>query len=77
MCEQGFLVIVFYARMFAHISLQAATAGISCCMICQSKWNVYHWQSDHECGTCMLVLLHIFLPVLGKMFSITLFMTDG
>jgi hypothetical protein len=25
-------------------------------MICQSYWKPYHWQSEHECGTCMMVL---------------------
>jgi hypothetical protein len=37
--------------MFCHIGLQATT-----CMICQSYWKIYHWQSEHECGTCMMVL---------------------
>jgi hypothetical protein len=25
-------------------------------MICHSYWKLYHWQSEHECGTCMMVL---------------------
>jgi hypothetical protein len=25
-------------------------------MICQSYWKMYHWQSPHECGACMMVL---------------------
>jgi hypothetical protein len=24
-------------------------------MICQSYWKLYHWQAEHECGTCMMV----------------------
>jgi hypothetical protein len=43
---------------------------------CQSYWKVYHSQSEHECGTCMMVLLHI-LVVLCEMFSVTSIMTDG
>jgi hypothetical protein len=25
-------------------------------MICQSYWEMYHWQSEHGCGTCVMVL---------------------
>jgi hypothetical protein len=25
-------------------------------MICQSYWKMYHWQSEHKCGTWMMVL---------------------
>jgi hypothetical protein len=33
------------------------------------------WQSEHECGTCMMVLRHI-LAVLCEMFSITPIMIE-
>jgi hypothetical protein len=45
-------------------------------MICQSYWKMYHWQSEHECGTCMMVLRHI-LAVLCEMFSVTCIMSEG
>jgi hypothetical protein len=69
------LLIVWKAHMFDHIGLQATTAGISSYMICQSYWKIYHWQSEHKCGTCMIVLRHI-LVVPWEMFSITPIMTD-
>jgi hypothetical protein len=53
--------------MFCHISLQATTTEISSYMICQSYLKMYHWQSEHECGTCMMVLRHI-LAMLWEMF---------
>jgi hypothetical protein len=62
--------------MLCHLGLQAATAEIPSYMIDQSYWKMYHLQSEHECGTCMMVLQHI-LAVLCKMFSITLAMGDG
>jgi hypothetical protein len=43
---------------------------ISSYMILQSYWNIYHWQSERKCGTCMIVLRHI-LAVLCQMFSVT------
>jgi hypothetical protein len=42
--------------LFCHIGLQTTTTEISSHTICQSFWKMYHWQSEHECGTCMLVL---------------------
>jgi hypothetical protein len=33
--------------MFYYIGLQTTTE-ISSYMICQSCWNIYHWQSEHE-----------------------------
>jgi hypothetical protein len=45
-------------------------------MIWQSYWKLYHCQSEHECGTCMMVLRHI-LAALCEMFSVTIIMTDG
>jgi hypothetical protein len=62
--------------MFCHIDLQATTADISSCMVCQSYWKMDHWQSEHECGKCMMVPRHI-LAVLCEMFSVTPAMTDG
>jgi hypothetical protein len=56
--------------MFCHIDSQATTTEIFSYMICQSCWKMYHWQSEHECGTCMMVLQHI-LAVLCEMFSIS------
>jgi hypothetical protein len=50
-----------------HIGLQATITDISSYMICQSYWKVYHWQSEHECRTSMMVLRHI-LAVLCEMF---------
>jgi hypothetical protein len=44
--------------MFCSISLQATTTKISSYMICQSYWKMYHWQSEHECGTWPMVLQH-------------------
>jgi hypothetical protein len=37
--------------MFRHISLQAPATEISSYKICQSYWEMYQWQSEHECGT--------------------------
>jgi hypothetical protein len=62
--------------MFCHIGLQATTAEISSHMICQSYWKMYHWQSEPECGTCMMVPRRI-LAVLCEMFTITPIITDG
>jgi hypothetical protein len=45
-------------------------------MIFQSYRKMYQWQSQHECGTCMMVLRHI-LAVLCEMFSVTPVMTNG
>jgi hypothetical protein len=45
-------------------------------MFCQSYWKLYHWQSEHECGTSVMVLRNI-LAVLREMFSKTPIMTDG
>jgi hypothetical protein len=42
--------------MLCHIGLQAITTEISSYTICQSYWKMYHSQSGHECGTCMMVL---------------------
>jgi hypothetical protein len=38
--------------------------------------QVYHWQSEHECDICMMLLRHI-LVVLCEMFSVTPIMSDG
>jgi hypothetical protein len=62
--------------MFYHIDLQATTTEISSHMISQSYWKMYHWQSDHEWGICMMVLRHI-LAALCEMFSVTPIMTGG
>jgi hypothetical protein len=64
------------ARMFCHIGLQATTNEISSYMICQRYWQMYHWQSEHECGTCMMVLRHI-LAVLCELITMTPIVTDG
>jgi hypothetical protein len=45
--------------MFRHIGLQVTTTEISSYMICQSYWKMYHWQSEHEYGLCVMVLRHI------------------
>jgi hypothetical protein len=62
--------------MFYHIGLQETATEIFPYMICQSYWKMYHWQSKHECGTCMMVLRHI-LALLCEMFSLTNIMADG
>jgi hypothetical protein len=62
--------------MFYHIGIQATTTEISSYMICQSYWKMYHWQSEHECGTRVMVLRYI-LAVLREMFSVTPVMPDG
>jgi hypothetical protein len=62
--------------MFCHIGLQATAIEISSYMIGQSYGKMYHWQSEHECGTYMMVLRHI-SAVLCAMFPITPIMTDG
>jgi hypothetical protein len=59
-----------------HIGLQATAAEMSSDMICQSYRLVLHWQSEHESGTCTMVLRHN-LAVLCEMFSATHIMTDG
>jgi hypothetical protein len=45
--------------MFCRISIQATTTEISFFMIRHSYWKLYHWQSEHECGTCIVVFRHI------------------
>jgi hypothetical protein len=55
--------------------MQATTAELSSYMICQSYWKLYHWQSEQECGTCMMMLRYI-LAVLCEVFSTTVVMTD-
>jgi hypothetical protein len=42
-----------------HVFLHRLTTEIASYMICQSYWKVCHWQSEHECGTCIMVLRHI------------------
>jgi hypothetical protein len=39
-------------------------------MIWQSYWKLYHWRSQHEYGTSVMVRWYI-LAVLCDMFSIT------
>jgi hypothetical protein len=39
-------------------------------------WKMYHWQSEDECGTCMMVLWHI-SAVLCERFTVTPVVTDG
>jgi hypothetical protein len=70
------LLIIWYVDMFRHIGLQTTTTEVSSYMICQSYWRLYHWQSEQECGTCVMVLRHI-LAVLCEMFSVTPIMADG
>lgn len=43
---------------------------------CQSYSKMCHWQSEHEGGTCIIVLRHI-LDALCEMFSIPHIITDG
>jgi hypothetical protein len=65
--------------MFCHIGLQATTTEISSYRISEIYWKLYHWQSEHESGTCIRVprqLRHI-LAALCEMFTITPVMTDG
>jgi hypothetical protein len=45
--------------MFCHIVLQATTDKMSSYVVCKSYWKMYHWQSDHECGTHMMELWHV------------------
>jgi hypothetical protein len=54
--------------MFCHIGLQATTAEVT------GKRTT--GSSEHEYGTCMIVLRHI-LAALYEMFSLTLIMADG
>jgi hypothetical protein len=42
--------------MSCHIGSHATTTAISSYMIYQSYWKMHHWQSEHECGTYMMVL---------------------
>jgi hypothetical protein len=56
LCRQGLLVTVWWTRMLCHIGLHTTTTETSSHMICHSYWELYHWQSEHECGTCMTVL---------------------
>jgi hypothetical protein len=62
--------------MFFHIGLQTTTAEISSYTISQSYWKMYHLQSEHEYGTCMMGPRHI-LKVLWQMFWTTPIVTDG
>jgi hypothetical protein len=62
--------------MFCHIGSQATATEISSYTICQNYWKMYHWLSQHDCGTYMLVFRHI-LAVLCDMFTLTPVMTDG
>jgi hypothetical protein len=49
---QGLWVIVWKARMFCHMGIQANSTEISSHTICQSYWKLYHCQGEHKCGTC-------------------------
>jgi hypothetical protein len=60
----------------AYFAALATTTEISCYTTFQSYWKMYHWQSQHECGTGMMVFRHI-LVVLCEMFSTAHIMTDG
>jgi thiol:disulfide interchange protein len=62
--------------MFCHIGLHATTSETSAYTICHGYWKMYHWQSEHESGTCMMVVCQI-LAVLCEMFSVTPVMTYG
>jgi hypothetical protein len=42
--------------MFCHSGSQATTTEIFSYIICQSYWKLYNRQSEHECGTCVMVL---------------------
>jgi hypothetical protein len=55
-CAGIVFVTVRQTRMSRLTGLQATTTEISCYMICQSYWKLYHWQAEHECGTRVLVL---------------------
>jgi hypothetical protein len=61
----------FVGPHILKLRLTATTTKISSYMIYQSYWNMYNWQSDHECGTCIIVLRHI-LTVMCETFSTTL-----
>jgi hypothetical protein len=69
MCGLGLLVTVRVARMFCHIGSQAATTEISSYMMSHSCGKLYHWLSEHECGTCMMVIRHI-STALCEVFSV-------
>jgi hypothetical protein len=62
--------------MCCQIGSQTNTTDVASYVILQSYWNMYHWQSEHKCGTCMMVLWHI-LAVLCEMFSTTPIISDG
>jgi hypothetical protein len=57
--------------MFCQIGLQTITTDVLPKLL-----ELYHWQSEHGYGTCMMVLRHI-LAVLCEMFSVTPNNTDG
>jgi hypothetical protein len=44
--------------------LTGTTADIFSYIICQSCWKMYPWQSEHECGTCKIVLCRTVRDVL-------------
>jgi hypothetical protein len=69
MYRQGLLVTVREARMFCHIGLLRITTEISSYMMPHSCGKLYHWLSEHECGTCMMVLRHI-SAALCEVFSV-------
>jgi hypothetical protein len=70
------VVIACPRVLWVDIGLRAITTEVTSCMVCQNYCEMYHWQSEHECGTYMMVLRHI-LAALCEMFSITPIMTDG
>jgi hypothetical protein len=43
---------------------------------CHSYWKMCHWQSEHECDTCMTLLRHT-IAVLCEIFSVTPILTVG
>jgi hypothetical protein len=75
--QQQFIINVwiggdcFVGQHICHISLQATTIKVSSYTNIQNYWKMYHWQSEHKCGRCMMVL-HLILAVLCNMFSIKL-----
>jgi hypothetical protein len=61
--------------MFGLVYVKADITDISSHMIYHSCWKMYHWQSGHQYGTCMMVLRHI-RAALCEVFSVTAVMAN-
>jgi hypothetical protein len=72
---QQLLVTVWQSGTCRRIGVQKTTTDHSSCMVCQSYWNLYHWQSEHKFVSGVM-LLRQFSAFLCDTFTVTPIMTD-